>query len=1624
MTAILIVDYKIANLMQSFKKLFLTSLTLFAVSTSVTLFAQTVTDTADTVDVSCVDIPRTLTLRSRDSVSSGAVSDLQFFLNERGYLKSDPTGYFGAATLQAVKDFQRANGITPNGIVGPNTRAKIKNLSCLGFETQPVEPRATTTGSVNTNDQQSPVTATLQFLGTGVDGTALSGATTYTNVDPTKSRTWTWRARNAVQASARYTLSGQNCQALRSFSSTGGSHNEEAWRPWVGTGFVGTQFVGSNSRVLGPSYYGCTVEASYSARDNSGRTVVSPVVRVTFAERGGIVAPTICSYAAPASGCTYVQGPNYNPVTQCGMIQSCGSNVVFSSSTPSACALDRWYTSSGVQADSLSACRCPAGASEVLDSDLNPALVMTRGVGGSFQYKCVRGGQATTTVLASPTYDLNGDGRETISDLVNFARVQYGDQTLPNGRPVTASNRVADYNKDGHVNVSDLRLLRDRLGIHGLDLSANGVLDQADITQWTSSFGHFRSGNLNYMVELDLNADGRVDSQDEAFLKQRFGGSASIPPGSTCHSEQYRDVSGVCRDITTTCPDGTVVPGQMSCPGGQATSTAGSVTISSFTGENTSGGLVLRWSSNSPSRCMLYTYLSTSGNGSTYNEASKRLVSSVPSSSTGEYTSFIKTTSSVPDPGIAQYRLECGTAFANVTVPGRAQPSATTSPTTIEFRGGRLYQNSFSLGDTIDASVYVRNVAKGHQALYSLRLVSAESGSVAAGSSGSTGQSSELTSSNFTQFGSANFSLKTGPSYLEVPGTYDLTVAVAPCSSNGCNFSNQGLMLTDSYCTGVGCQYRGPILTSTTTRITISSGERGVDLSPVGRLQITQEGITNASNPSAARGAIIKLAGTVRNNGRDPVGVGNSPFVGTSFGVTYQIVGESKTNAYNDFGTLIIVPGLKIDGVSSLPVSVTLDGTNGRFTLQAGMYSVRMCADFTPSVIGVGSSYKEPSEAKGKGGQVSEYDESNNCSPWDNFVITDDYGLLGVIGQGTNGDLYGPVASSILPDLAVATSGLQNDISALTKTGDLFSLYTEVTNLGNAYAARVYSRMSATLKLEMAGKDGAGNATLVSQKQINLDIAPGEKRQNLGFNTSVPTSYNGREFAYRICVEPLKNRRGVVSEVTDSNNCTSWFNMSASLSGSVTFPGSPVAQVPIYDKVRQALATRLAVPLAQVTHISTEEKMWSDGCLGVREEGAMCTTAIVPGYIVKVMYQQKIYVYHTDREGRQIVYSGEATNSYAQKKPDLEVVTWTLSSATIGNPTKTGELAFLETTIRNKGQELASVSYTSRVNFALQRSQGVDGGGVLTTLVSGYEGVMYPNDQKTRGLNYTFPSSYNNSQFSLRVCVDMSMSTSGEIDESDETNNCSPWRNVTVDSSGLVAMTDQLPTANLTIARRTIALGESIGWSLSSTNAQSCGTYYVDQNGTRTTIAAPTTVTNVSNGLYGAEYLPKVAGSYTYRAICYSGANGQGLQSAPSDVMLTITSGASTAPTIRLAQPLSNAASPVRYLSTDPIPVRIEWDNVTTRSQINFVVERINDTLVGKTAVINSRTAELPTVQGADDSSTWAGQFKLSQPGLYIFNAYLRECSTNGCPKTGDMGRITASAVSGQPGVSVFVDAR
>ena len=78
----------------------------------------------------CLDFNNGLHIGSRDFIKNGEVSRLQDFLISQGFLRSSVTGYYGSQTSQAIKDFQRTNGFSAVGNMGPMTRQKIRKLTC------------------------------------------------------------------------------------------------------------------------------------------------------------------------------------------------------------------------------------------------------------------------------------------------------------------------------------------------------------------------------------------------------------------------------------------------------------------------------------------------------------------------------------------------------------------------------------------------------------------------------------------------------------------------------------------------------------------------------------------------------------------------------------------------------------------------------------------------------------------------------------------------------------------------------------------------------------------------------------------------------------------------------------------------------------------------------------------------------------------------------------------------------------------------------------------------------------------------------------------------------------------------------------------------------------------------------------------------------------------------------------------------------------------------------------------------------------------------------------------------------------------------------------------------------
>ena len=72
-----------------------------------------------------INLPESYEVLSKFGSSGTEVYNIQRRLAAWGYYYGDIDGIYGSRTVAAVKKFQSANGLTPDGIAGPATLAKI-----------------------------------------------------------------------------------------------------------------------------------------------------------------------------------------------------------------------------------------------------------------------------------------------------------------------------------------------------------------------------------------------------------------------------------------------------------------------------------------------------------------------------------------------------------------------------------------------------------------------------------------------------------------------------------------------------------------------------------------------------------------------------------------------------------------------------------------------------------------------------------------------------------------------------------------------------------------------------------------------------------------------------------------------------------------------------------------------------------------------------------------------------------------------------------------------------------------------------------------------------------------------------------------------------------------------------------------------------------------------------------------------------------------------------------------------------------------------------------------------------------------------------------------------------------
>ncbi|OLO42330.1 hypothetical protein BTR23_03660 [Alkalihalophilus pseudofirmus] len=92
-----------------------------------------------------------------------AVTELQELLKEAGYFNTNATGYYGRVTESAVREYQKKNRLTVDGIVGQQTRSHLLGGTAQS-STAPASTQAAPAPSSNTNTMTE--NTTVQFNST------------------------------------------------------------------------------------------------------------------------------------------------------------------------------------------------------------------------------------------------------------------------------------------------------------------------------------------------------------------------------------------------------------------------------------------------------------------------------------------------------------------------------------------------------------------------------------------------------------------------------------------------------------------------------------------------------------------------------------------------------------------------------------------------------------------------------------------------------------------------------------------------------------------------------------------------------------------------------------------------------------------------------------------------------------------------------------------------------------------------------------------------------------------------------------------------------------------------------------------------------------------------------------------------------------------------------------------------------------------------------------------------------------------------------------------------------------------------------------------------------------------
>jgi hypothetical protein len=398
-----------------------------------------------------------------------------------------------------------------------------------------------------------------------------------------------------------------------------GTLNETNWQPWLGSTITGTRFSGSNSLTLGNQYYGCTLDATYTARNTSGQSVSSSV-HVVFANSAA-TSPTgyTCNGVQQATPC---QATN----NQATNVQCLAENFIWA---------DDFYNTtvnSSGQAVHLN-CTAPIVSSGAIGTKYNLTALNGGQANGSSWQNGFGGVTAECAMINGvPKWKVSSSGTKTCAATSNGVVAS----TTPAGNTACTALNTRVYGSPCSICPSGELVARDgsctspRLTFYNESSNGSsytlkwGLVRKGAISTCSASGGWTGTKDTSSFATVPIPADHDIvytltcGSETQSVTLEpscptnkvhNTTTGTCVSPAQACTIDGQTSVSGVCQ-----CPTGqSVVNG--ACAATQATQTT-APTASNFTVTTASGNtnpapgenLTFRWNSTGANGCQVAAY--------------------------------------------------------------------------------------------------------------------------------------------------------------------------------------------------------------------------------------------------------------------------------------------------------------------------------------------------------------------------------------------------------------------------------------------------------------------------------------------------------------------------------------------------------------------------------------------------------------------------------------------------------------------------------------------------------------------------------------------------------------------------------------------------------------------------------------------------------------------------------------------------------------------------------------------------------------------------------------------------------------------------------------------------------